>query len=180
MIQLQPDEKIIKIVRRHWYVIVMESVSLAALAILPIIILPVMFSLDIFPFSGQILMLSLFGLACWCFFLWQMFFIFWTNYYLDAWIITNHKIIDIEQHGLFRRDVSNYRLDRVQDITVKIRGLVATWLKFGDIDIQTAGASSHLFIIRHAPNPNEVKNLVMDLQHQAIVAKPATPTNPIG
>jgi hypothetical protein len=49
-----------------------------------------------------------------------------------------------------------------------VSGLVAPWLNYGDVDIQTAGESSHSFIIKNAPNPNQIKNLIMELQHKSL------------
>ena len=46
------------------------------------------------------------------------------------WIITNDRILDIEQHGLFARTVSELRLHRVQDVTAEIKALIEPrWLR---------------------------------------------------
>ena len=183
LIQLQPDEKIVLSVRRHWYVVVAESLILFGLAILPFIILPAIGYLN-FKFSSSFSSLYIFLSSLWLLGLWLTFFIFWTNYYLDVWIITNQKIIDIEQHGLFRREISEYRLDNIQDVTVKIPDLLATFFKFGNVEVQTAGATSQTFVIRNAPHPEEVRDLIIKMQNEVMptaspnVPNPRTQTAP--
>lgn len=80
----------------------------------------------------------------------------WTDYYLDVWILTDKRLIDVEQRGLFHRKVSSLDLRNIQDIKIETKGLIATFLKFGDIHVQTAGADRE-FVIREAYNPELVK-----------------------
>ena len=87
-------------------------------------------------------------------------FIMWTDYYFDVWIVTTERLIDIEQHGLFRRETSEFMLDKVQDITVEVPNMLGTLLKFGNVMIQTAGERS--FSIKEIPNIYEVKRIIME------------------
>ena len=80
---------------------------------------------------------------------------------MDVWILTDRKIIDIEQLSLFSREVSEFRLDRVQDITVEVRGIISTMLKFGTLHVQTAGATRE-FVIKNIPDPYKVRDIIMD------------------
>ena len=63
-----------------------------------------------------------------------------TDYYLDTWIVTNERIINIEQQGLFSRVVSTLHLNQVQDTTAETTGFLATILSYGDVHVQTAGS----------------------------------------
>ena len=87
-------------------------------------------------------------------------FLFWMDHYLDLWIITNQRVIDVEQHGLFRRETSEFGIDKVQDITVEVPHILATFLKYGNLRIQTAGERS--FTIKDVPNIYEIKKTIMD------------------
>lgn len=97
-------------------------------------------------------------------------FLFWMDHYLDVWIITNERVIDVEQRGLFRRETSEFSMDKVQDITVEIPHMIATFLRYGNLRIQTAGEKS--FNIKDVPDVYEIKKIIMDqvTKHQ----RPAT------
>jgi uncharacterized membrane protein YdbT with pleckstrin-like domain len=85
-----------------------------------------------------------------------------TDYYLDTWIVTNERIINIEQKGLFSRIVSELHLNQVQDVTSETHGIVATFLSYGDVHIQTAGARER-FNFKQIDNPEKIKQIITKL-----------------
>lgn len=85
-----------------------------------------------------------------------------TDYFLDMWIVTNERIINIEQNGLFARTVSEMRLNQVQDISSHTHGFLETFLTYGDVTIQTAGEKLQ-FHFKNIDNPDEVKLTVARL-----------------
>ena len=157
-INIEADEKMIAEYRRHWYVLATESGLIALLALLPFMMLT---TLSITGSPDRLLFLILFLSTGWLVILWSLFFVVWINYYLDVWILTDRKIIDVEQYSLFSRDVSEFRLDRVQNITVEVKGVVATLLKFGTLHVETAGAKKE-FVLKNVPNPYSVRDEIMD------------------
>ncbi len=92
-----------------------------------------------------------------------------TDYFLDIWIVTTERVINIEQHGLFSRTVSELRLNQVQDITSETSGFLGTFLTYGDVFIQTAGEHER-FQFKDIDNPDDVKltiaKLVADCKHR--------------
>ncbi len=88
-----------------------------------------------------------------------------TDYFLDMWIVTNERIINIEQHGLFRRKVSEMRLNQVQDITSETHGFLETFLTYGDVMVQTAGERLQ-FHFKNIDNPDEVKLTIARLVNE--------------
>ena len=160
MIELHENERVVRAVRQHWLIFVLEVLFLAVLALLPLVefVLP-----GIAERIGISLVLgssALFLNATWLLFIWITFFVVWTNYYLDTWIVTDKRVIDIEQRGLFNRSVSECHLDRVQDVTTEVKGFLPTFLKYGDVIIQTAGEQGR-FVMRNVPNPYEVKDAIV-------------------
>ena len=97
----------------------------------------------------------------WTLIVWMLSFMTWTDYYLDVWVLTNKRIIDIEQKGFFRRDVSNFRYEQIQDMTVKVHGLLATFLDYGSLEVQTAGSSAKLDI-QGVAKPNELRDVIFN------------------
>lgn len=94
---------------------------------------------------------------------WSGFFYRLIIYYLNVWIITDHRIIANEQQGFFRRSVAELNIVKVQDVEVKINGFIATFLDFGDLQIQSAGTEEK-FLFKKIPNPNRAKDLIIELQ----------------
>ena len=76
---------------------------------------------------------------------WVLFFIKWTDYYLDVFILTDRRVIYITQKGLFSRRIATSRLDRVQDVSAEVTGMMPTFLNYGDVHVQTAGEEKNLY-----------------------------------
>lgn len=85
-----------------------------------------------------------------------------TDYFLDVWIVTTERIINIEQRGLFNRTVSELRLNQIQDVTSETRGFLETFLTYGDVHIQTAGQRPQ-FHFKNIDNPDDVKVKITEL-----------------
>ena len=95
-------------------------------------------------------------------FLWIYAFFIWIDYYFDVWVITDERVLNIEQRGLFTRVISEVHLGRVQDVTTRVEGFVPTLLNYGDIFIQTAGEEKH-FHFRNVGDPDQHKDEIVRL-----------------
>ena len=168
MITLEPSEEIHRIVRKHWFILAIEVAVPILLALFIIILIQVGMlgvvinsaTSDLFT-PGQLTALNGFLSSFILLVAWIIVFVIWTNYYLDYWIITNHRILDVEQLGLFRREASSFRLDRIQDITAEVHGIMATLLHFGTIHVETAGEDRR-FEMRGVPRPEELKQYIFE------------------
>ncbi|MEK7122094.1 MAG: PH domain-containing protein [Patescibacteria group bacterium] len=155
MFHLKPEEKIILSIHRHWLVI---AVKMTAIAIM--LFIAVVFLIVAIGYLQEYLMLAIFILTVYILIVLLVAFIFWVDFYLDLWIVTNERIIDIEQKGLFRREISEFMLSRVQDVSVEIPNFFATIFKFGNITVQTAGLQS--FTAKDIPHPEQAKNIILE------------------
>jgi len=84
------------------------------------------------------------------------FYVRFIDYYLDIWIVTNDRIIDIEQHGLFSRVVTELDLFRIQDVTTNVNGFFQTVFRYGDIIVTTASTNTNI-IFKRVPEPDKVR-----------------------
>ncbi|MDO8530067.1 MAG: PH domain-containing protein [bacterium] len=161
MIKLLENEKIILIQRKHWFVIVAEGLPLFLIACIPLAVIITLITL--FPITINILLqyweFTIFYSFGWLMLVWMLFFIAWTNYYLDTLLVTTKRIIDIEQIGLFTRDIAELRLESIQDIKVEVVGLIHSFFKMGNLNIQTAGQNKEVSF-KNIPNAYEVKNTI--------------------
>ena len=74
--------------------------------------------------------------------------------------------MNIDQKGLFSRVVSELELEKIQDVTTDVRGMIPTFLNFGDLFVQTA-AEQVRFRFHNVPDPYAVKDLIMNLQNKS-------------
>lgn len=163
----QKNEKVIIFLRRHWLTFFHQIFFYLVLAIFPLIfylitndVAPEFFNnlpqrLFFYPFI--VLSLSIYYLS-----ILLLFFHGFIDYYLDVWLVTTQRIINIEQHGLFSRIVSEQKLDRLQDITSEVQGILPTLFHYGNIYIQTAGETQR-FIFKQVPQPFEIRKKIIDL-----------------
>jgi membrane protein YdbS with pleckstrin-like domain len=168
IVHLEEGERIILSVRKHWVIFAIESLLLllAALAPFLLIVLYQFVTLDFLPaFSpDQIQALVTFGISAWELLVFFVSSVAITNYYLDILIITNKRLVDIEQRGLFARDITTAPIEKVQDITIEVVGILAEIFGFGDMYIQTAGEQKEI-MIKGIRKPHETKETILHLYH---------------
>lgn len=168
MLTFADDERVIILLRRHWWVLVGPAALTAALFLLPPIAVTTLPRL--FPNWPWEILVLLSDVLFYAYLLLLLAFVFlvWTDYYLDVWIITNKRIIDIEQKGLFNRKISEFSIDRVQDVSIQVHGIIETLLKFGSIKVDTAGHSE--FVIEDVPDLYRAKDAIL---HYSAAARSA-------
>lgn len=156
-------EQIVRTVRRHPITFVPTILAFIALAFVPIIVWWLINNaFSVIAGNQTIYIIAvLFGSAYYlslCLF----FYSYFTAFYLDIWIITNDRFIDIRQISLFARSVAETDLYQIQDVTSEVIGFFATIFQHGNVTIQTAGAVPK-FIIHDAHRPDELRKLILDL-----------------
>ena len=158
-----PNETVVLFLRRHWIDLLRIFFFSGILFVLPVVVGTLLEfanpELLINSFWGPALMAILVAyllvvLVLTCTEL--------TDYWLDVWIVTNERIINTEQQGLFNRVVSEVYLHQIQDITSEQRGLLGTFLTFGDVFVQTA-AERERFQFKNIDNPDDVKVAIAGL-----------------
>ncbi|MBI2444572.1 MAG: PH domain-containing protein [Candidatus Magasanikbacteria bacterium] len=89
-------------------------------------------------------------------------FAYFVDFYLDLLVITNDRLIRIEQHGLFARSVFEVDLYQIQNATSEVKGALPSLLHYGDLIIETAGAQPKK-VGRRVPDPHGLRRLILDL-----------------
>jgi hypothetical protein len=84
-----------------------------------------------------------------------------TRYYLTYWVITNQRLIEAKIVGLFNIQYSSIELDKIQDMTAKIKGILPSIFHFGDLRIQTAAEKGE-FILEQIEDPELVKQVIFE------------------
>ena len=179
-IKLEPDEQVLATVRKHWFIIAAELFGVVLLLILPFVGLILLAIFQGFFASAAIDLLAYtnvvaFGIAAWLLLTLLGGFTIWTHYYLDLWVVTDRRIILVDQVHFFSRNVSVFRLERMQDIEYSIKGIIPTLLNFGTLKAQTAGAHESNFNSTGLPDPRGLQATIqqaMDARLQTLHINP--------
>lgn len=163
----EKDERIILTIRRHWFYMAKRIIFILFIAFVPFFIywglnniLGVSFEKDSLIFIAGILAASLYYLVLVLFLYHE-----WVDYYLDVWILTDRRIVSILQQGIFSRTVSEVKIYRLQDATSEIRGKLATFLRYGNVYVQSAGTAPR-FIFDQIPHPEKVVRKIHEIHTQ--------------
>ena len=92
----------------------------------------------------------------------------WITWYFSVFIVTDQRLIQISQKGLFNRSVIDMRLNQIQMVNYEIAGLQETLLGFGTIVMQTFVGD---LVIHDLHHPAAIqKKLLEVLREQGITA----------
>ncbi len=122
-----------------------------ALSSIPPLIWQDKIELFLLPVGGLVLGLLLFSYH----------FLMW---YFTVYIVTNERIRQVTQKGLFGKDVVELRLAKIQNISYNIPGFFGEVFKFGTIVIQTFVGD---LVIHKVEHPSEIYNQLQDAVHHA-------------
>ncbi len=159
----EKGEIIIFFLRRHWFVLFTKYLFLLILCAAPVIVyflLEATFPTALSNTSSKAILLLI--TSTYYVYLWISAFTIFLDYYLDVWLVTNHRIIDVEQKNLFNQVVSEQSLAMVQDVSSSLEGVFPTFLEYGDVIIQSAAAKS-LFHFRDVAEPHVIARRITEL-----------------
>jgi uncharacterized membrane protein YdbT with pleckstrin-like domain len=151
----RPGEKVEFVFRRH--IIAMRKGFYLLLIPLVITAIPPLIwqsNLELFllPLGGFILGLIL-------------FFYHLVMWYFTIYIVTNQRIRQVTQKGIFGKDVVELRLSKIQNISYNIPGFTGEAFGFGTIVIQTFVGD---LVIRYVEHPEKTYNKLQDAVNTAI------------
>lgn len=102
------------------------------------------------------------------------FIVIFHNYYLSMQIITNERVIDIDQTGIFKREINTVPITNIQDVTFKRDTFLKSILNYGDIIVQTSGQSPKEskdgvlgVVFNNVPRPAEVKEFLLQIKNSS-------------
>jgi hypothetical protein len=98
---------------------------------------------------------------------------FWLSWYYSVYIVTNQRLIQITQKGLFHRSIVGLGLNQIQMINYEVAGLQATLLGFGTIMIQTLVGSLTIHEVHH---PAHIQKEMLEVLREQGIHMAAAPT----
>lgn len=151
--ELKEGEKVIGLIRKHWASFIIPVIKVIFFLVLPLFFMSILFA----HFWGVLI-----------FFLWEATVLAyaihsWIIWYFDCFIITDQRIVDIDQRNVFSREVSETSLTKIQDVTYKMEGVLATLFNYGTVIVQTAGNIPKIEM-NFVFDPKSVQELIVNLQ----------------
>jgi len=169
------DEPVFLVVRAHWFLLFLKIVMWAMFVLVLLLFnkfaptyLPGLFET---PFTPVVKLFT----QVYTLFLVTSLFLVWLFYFLNVQIITDRRIVDIDQVGLFSHTVAELHIENIEDVTSETNGVFGTIFNYGMVFVQTAGTVER-FEFDNVPNPAAIEKLILDLyekmpHHERIYTK---------
>ena len=151
------DEKVILFLRKHWITNAGWILMLLLLLATPTLVMltPV---LNGVPANFRFVFMLIWYLISIAYFLES--FLTW---FFNVYIVTDERIIDIDFYNLIYKEISDANIDKIQDVTFKMGGVVRTLFNYGDVLVQTASEVPN-FEFLAVPYPDRVVKVLQDLR----------------
>lgn len=153
-----PNEQVILVLRAHPFTQLLWILN--SFFFLTILIVANFF-LPLFLSPIQIIFVNVFGIVLVLSYVWFNFL----NWYFNVGIITNERVVDVDFMHVLYREVTEARLERIEDITSKGGGFFESFFNYGDLFVQTAGTEQNIEFA-NIPNPSDVVRIISDLTAQ--------------
>ena len=83
-------------------------------------------------------------------------------WYFSFYIVTNERIRQITQKGIFKKTTVDLGIDKIISISVSIPGMIAGIFGYGTLLIQTSVGD---LIISQVPKPEKIHNQLQNIAH---------------
>lgn len=152
-----PEEEVLLLLRKHpvtnlWWILI--SILL--------LIAPMVFEITSFlaflPAGFSFMSILLWYLVSTAFVLENLL-----SWLFNVYIVTDERIIDVDFHNLSYREISETKIDKIQDVSFSMGGVMSVFFNYGDVIIQTAGTVSN-FDFMAVPEPATVVKILQQLR----------------
>ena len=86
-------------------------------------------------------------------------------WYFSYYLVTNQRVRQVRQRGIFRKTVVDLGLDKVQSISYEVPGIKGGMMGYGTLLIQTQVGDMTISMVR---KPEKIYNILQDLANKAI------------
>src|SRR3972149_7231830 len=153
----EAKEQIILLLRQHWFTQLSWVLIALAMLFLPLIfnVIPI---IDFLPGNYRF-MVILFWYLLVIAFVYEQFL----SWFFDVWLITDERIVDIHFSNLLYKQVSEAKIDNIEDVPYNQGGGIKAMFDYGNVSLQTAAEQKN-FEIKDVPHPNKVVAVLNELK----------------
>ncbi len=162
LIQLKPDEQVLALIHEDAIPYIPWMTLLFAWIVAPFFLLFPLFQQGMI---GVVIFIALLGSGL--LFGWRRYFV-WQH---TVFVITDQRVVDVEQRGFFDRTYSEIGHNDIQDVTFRVKGILPTIFRYGTLSVKTAGTAADLEM-RRVRYPAKFHDLINDLREEAKTAVP--------
>ena len=151
--QLKPDEQVIMKVQQYWVAFLPQIIVFTVWFVAPFFFMYPLFrqgQWGVWVFLALILSAVFFGTR------------FWFSWYRTIFVVTNKRLIDVDQQGWFSHVSSSILYSKIDDVSFRKKGLIRTIFGYGAVKIVTTGTADDV-VIERVKNPAKLNNLINDL-----------------
>ncbi len=153
----EAKEKVILLLRRHWITQVRWMIMVVIMMLSPIILkwIPIV---EFMPKNYQVMTVMM-----WYLLALAVFYEKFISWFYHVFIVTDERIIDIDFYHLLYKEISEAKIDNVEDVTYRQGGMLKAMLNYGEVSLQTA-AEKREFMIESVPEPNRIVKILNELK----------------
>lgn len=152
-VDIQPGEKVYKVYRQTEWVLA-KTVLVMILGIYAPAFLLV--KNELLAEFGRILILWILLVSIYMLYR----FLLWR---LTCYVITDSRLIVINYPGLFKKQVSDFHLNKIQHLKFSSTGFFSSLLNFGNIEVSADGLETPM-LLKHVSKPEDLKNFLWSLK----------------
>jgi hypothetical protein len=163
--QLKPDEEILMQVQQHWVPFIPRLSVFTVWFVVPWFFLFPLFRQGEWGVGVFVILVGsalLFGFRSW--YAWSR----------TMFVVTNRRMVDIDQHGFFARTTSDLFFTNIDDVSYKKKGPVQIAAGYGTVLIQTRGAADDIEV-RRVKKPAKLHDLINDMREAEMNGEPTDP-----
>ncbi len=164
----EKKEKILVLLRQHWATQLSWMLMALLMVFLPLS-LTVVPMVTFMPVNYQFMTVVMWYLLTLAY-LYEKFI----TWFFHVFIITDERVIDVDFYNLLYKEVSDTKIDNIEDVTYRQGGVLRAMLNYGDVEIQTAGEKQE-FKIESVPEPHKVAKILNELkleeEHEKIMGR---------
>lgn len=157
---LDEDEDVVLVVRRHPAVFWPQYLAVIVVLFSPLMFFMILNALNIT--SGSVIALGLSGSIIGLLLALSIGIDTFVKWYFSVNIITTQRIVDVDFVSVLYHRFSETQLEKVEDVTHKVGGILGSLFDFGSVYLQTA-ASVPEFEFENIPRPRDVQDTLLDL-----------------
>ncbi|HBK35059.1 hypothetical protein A2239_03410 [Candidatus Uhrbacteria bacterium RIFOXYA2_FULL_40_9] len=153
-IQLQPEEDLLAIVHQTWIASIVRFFFLFCWVVFP------------FFFFFPLLSLGLIGLAIFLVLEVPAAYVFsqkYVQWHRTVLVITDQRLVDINQKSLFDQEVSEVRYEEIIDVLFRTKGFFPTLFHYGTLKIRVKGQSPDIYF-DYVHHPVRIQRLIQEVR----------------